>query len=252
MGINDFYRDTLKVPLKHCVQSWGSFDLCTNRVFLSVWADQLRRGRAGEVVRVLNKEPRNNSMGYPERRSHIESITNGADGFGVLCTAANTAADLQRRAIKHFEPSYLLRLGAITKRNGDTFARIEGHIPINEITSSRNASTVAEESGIEGLKTEYRLFKTARSSKLRDAAFEAAKGVCAVCGRDFSHVLGGRGIRALQVHHCKQLSARKAPSVTKVSDLAVVCANCHLLLHLDSGKALTVARLREMLHADRL
>ena len=93
-------------------------------------------------------------------------------------------------------------------------------------------------------------FKTTRSRKLRDAAYKAAIGVCCVCDSEFSNVLGGRGVRVLQVHHCKQLSARKAPSVTKLSDLAVVCANCHLLLHLDSGKALSVSKLRAMLEAD--
>jgi predicted HNH restriction endonuclease len=63
-------------------------------------------------------------------------------------------------------------------------------------------------------------------------------------------VLDGRGVRVLQVHHRKQLSAREAPSITKLGDLAVVCANCHLLLHLDPKNALKVEKLREMLEAD--
>lgn len=108
----------------------------------------------------------------------------------------------------------------------------------------------AEESDIEGLKTEVRVLKTKRSRKLRYTAFEAANGICCVCDRDFSKILNGRGIRVLQVHHRDQLSAREVPSVTKQSDLAVVCANCHLLLHLDSEKALSVNELREMLRAD--
>ena len=54
----------------------------------------------------------------------------------------------------------------------------------------------------------------------------------------------------MQVHHRKQLSSRDTPTVTKVSDLAVVCANCHLLLHLDQEKALGVEELREMLRVD--
>jgi hypothetical protein len=108
----------------------------------------------------------------------------------------------------------------------------------------------AEESDIEGTKTEVLGIISKRSRRLRHLAFEAANGVCGVCGRDFSKVLGGRGVRVLQVHHRDQLSARDVPAVTKVSDLAVVCANCHLLLHLDPGKALTVEELQEMLRAD--
>ena len=108
----------------------------------------------------------------------------------------------------------------------------------------------AEESDIEGIKTEVVQLKSKRSRKLRDSAFEAALGVCCVCRRDYSKVLGGQGVRVLQVHHCEQLAARDAPAVTKITDLAVVCANCHLLLHLDSKKALNVEELRTMLVAD--
>lgn len=108
----------------------------------------------------------------------------------------------------------------------------------------------AEASDIEGMKTEIPQTRLKRSRRLRDLAFQAAKGICCVCELDFSRVLGGQGVRVLQVHHRKQLSFRDKPSITKLSDLAVVCANCHLLLHLDTEKALSVRELREMIHAD--
>jgi predicted HNH restriction endonuclease len=107
----------------------------------------------------------------------------------------------------------------------------------------------AEASDIEGTKTEVVRLTSKRSRRLRDLAFKAAAGICSVCGRDFSKVLGGRGVRVLQVHHPDQVSSRVLPSITKVDDLIVVCANCHLLLHLDSGKSLTVGQLQEMLRA---
>jgi predicted HNH restriction endonuclease len=108
----------------------------------------------------------------------------------------------------------------------------------------------AEESDIEGTKTEALRLTTKRSRKLRDLAFKAANNICSVCDRDYSIVLGGRGVRVLQVHHREQLSARETPAITKLSDLVVVCANCHLLIHLDPKKALTVQRLRNMLRAN--
>lgn len=108
----------------------------------------------------------------------------------------------------------------------------------------------ADESDIEGTKTEVKCIKRGRSRRLRDAALEKANGVCCVCSRNFSNVLDGKGIRVLQVHHRKQLSSRDVPSVTKVKDLAVVCANCHLLLHLDPAQALSVEKLRKKLHRD--
>jgi predicted HNH restriction endonuclease len=112
------------------------------------------------------------------------------------------------------------------------------------------AGCFADEWDIEGTKTEASCLRSKRSRRLRDRAFENARGICSVCRRDYSKVLGGRGVRVVQVHHRRQLSARTAPSVTKVSELAVVRANCHLLLHLDPENALGVEQLREMLQID--
>ncbi len=111
-------------------------------------------------------------------------------------------------------------------------------------------ATYADEGDIEGTKTEVRRLTTKRSRRLRDLAFNAANNICSVCDRDYSKVLEGCGVRVLQVHHRKQLSAREGPSITKVSDLVIVCANCHLLIHLDPKKALSVQRLRKMLRAN--
>lgn len=105
----------------------------------------------------------------------------------------------------------------------------------------------ADLSAIEGTKTETVQVNRKRNRSLRDKAFNAANGTCCVCERDFSRVLGGRGVRVLQVHHRKQLASSDEPTLTKVSDLAVVCANCHLLLHLDPKIAMSVEDLRELL-----
>ncbi|MGD9857404.1 MAG: hypothetical protein AB7U20_20870 [Planctomycetaceae bacterium] len=108
----------------------------------------------------------------------------------------------------------------------------------------------ADESAIEGTRTEIVQFRRERNQSLRNKAFRAANGTCCVCGRDFSKLLGGRGVRVLQVHHCKQLASSDKPTKSTMSDLAVVCANCHLLLHLDSKNALSIEDLRKLLKAD--
>jgi predicted HNH restriction endonuclease len=108
----------------------------------------------------------------------------------------------------------------------------------------------AEEGDIEGLKTEAKRIVTKRSRSVRNSAFNAANNVCAVCDRDYSKVLNGMGVRVLQVHHRKQLSSFDAPAIVTPRDLAVVCANCHLLIHYNPKKALTVEAVRRMLRAD--
>ena len=119
-----------------------------------------------------------------------------------------------------------------------------------ELVDQAATACFADESDIEGTKTEARYLKTARSRRLRESALDKARGICCVCRRDSSKVLGGRGVRVLQVHHRKQLSSREAPSLTRLEDLAVVCANCHLLVHLDPKNALAVEKVQEMLQID--
>ncbi len=76
-----------------------------------------------------------------------------------------------------------------------------------------------------------------REWKLRDAKIKGAlhdgRLRCEVpdCGFDFHEVYGRVGLRYAQVHHLKPLSDRSAPTETKLSDLAVICANCHVMIH---------------------
>ncbi|MFZ5496370.1 MAG: HNH endonuclease [Verrucomicrobiota bacterium] len=51
------------------------------------------------------------------------------------------------------------------------------------------------------------------------------------CGFDFEKRYGAVGRGYAQVHHRKPLSDYSAPSVTKLSDLVIVCANCHAMIH---------------------
>jgi len=116
---------------------------------------------------------------------------------------------------------------------------------------NRNADVrTATDSDIEGLRYELVTMTTKRSRRLRDTAFKNGKGICSVCDRDYSKLLDGRGIRVLQVHHTRMLSRNEAETRTKLKELVVVCANCHLLLHLDPKKPLTVKRLKHMLITD--
>ena len=123
---------------------------------------------------------------------------------------------------------------------------IERQNPGNQHAIARTAT----DSDIEGLRYELVTMTTKRSRRLRDTAFRNAKGICCVCDRDYSKLLDGRGIRVLQVHHTRMLSRNEAETRTTLKDLVVVCANCHLLLHLDPKKTLSVRRLRQMLIAD--
>jgi predicted HNH restriction endonuclease len=78
-----------------------------------------------------------------------------------------------------------------------------------------------------------------REQSLRDAKvaearkFGNGKLKCEVlkCSFDFEAVYGELGRDYAQVHHLKPLADRTKPSQTKLDDLAIVCANCHAMIH---------------------
>ena len=117
-------------------------------------------------------------------------------------------------------------------------------------SKSKQAARYATDSDIEGIRYEIITMTASRSRRLRDKAFQRANGICAVCERDFTKLLSGKGIRVLQVHHKRMLSKTESETQTRLEDLVVVCANCHLLLHLDLKKPLTVPQLKRMLATD--
>ena len=56
---------------------------------------------------------------------------------------------------------------------------------------------------------------------------------CEVCGFDFAGVYGARGSNFCEVHHLKPLADVRLEVETYLHDLAIVCSNCHRMLHRD-------------------
>ena len=73
---------------------------------------------------------------------------------------------------------------------------------------------------------------------------------CQVCGFDFREVYGGLGDGFAECHHCVPLSKLPGHTLTRLADLAIVCANCHRMLH-RSKKWLTIAELGVIIAAQR-
>jgi len=106
--------------------------------------------------------------------------------------------------------------------------------PLNDTVS------LAEELiGLEGEALLRMVKHRRREAKLRDAKIERAltendgRLICeaAGCGFDFFHVYGELGKGYAQVHHNVPLSERDGPETTRLDDLSIVCANCHVMIH---------------------
>ena len=119
-----------------------------------------------------------------------------------------------------------------------------------DIASPAEATAPQSAAAIEGVVRETVALIKGRNRALRDAALKRSGGVCAACEIDFSRVLDGKGYGTLQVHHTRQLSLLTEPTSTSIDDLAVVCANCHALIHADPDSAIPVTTRRMMWKAE--
>lgn len=54
---------------------------------------------------------------------------------------------------------------------------------------------------------------------------------CEACKFDFQQVYGDRGIDFIEGHHKKLVSEMKEGEKTKVEDIAMLCSNCHRMIH---------------------
>jgi hypothetical protein len=97
---------------------------------------------------------------------------------------------------------------------------------------------------LEGMARETSIIHRSRNRKLREEALSRSMGVCETCRTDYSSLLAGKGRYALQVHHRQQLGLQNVPVLTSSDDLAVLCANCHAMIHADPRRAIPVEELR--------
>ena len=100
-----------------------------------------------------------------------------------------------------------------------------------------------------GYKMRTHLVRERNSKVVKEAKhlFKATHGgklFCEVCGFDFSEKYGKLGEGFIEAHHIKELSRTEGEYEIKPSDFAMVCSNCHSMLHRGD---ITIARLKKRL-----
>lgn len=84
------------------------------------------------------------------------------------------------------------------------------------------------------------------AERKRRAKKESGKLLCEACGFDFVAVYGELGEDYIECHHTVPVSDLVPGSETRLSDLALLCANCHRMVH-RSRAVLSVAALRALI-----
>lgn len=101
---------------------------------------------------------------------------------------------------------------------------------------SHSTSTAAEFSANEGrtqLRSHLRRERSPFLAKKKISAFIAQHGSlhCEICGTTGSSYPSTFAPRPFEVHHIAPLAAASTPIRTTLADLAVLCANCHRVVH---------------------
>lgn len=140
MNINQFFTQTLGAQLRNPRWSWGALDPLNNRVYLRVWEDQSFGFDGGERIRIGFERPRRKSNGFSERNFHIELIRSGAEGYGVVCEAADPDTT-EARKIARFDEHHLVRFGEIVTEGDSTYGVVAARIPVTELSRPQTAQS---------------------------------------------------------------------------------------------------------------
>jgi hypothetical protein len=164
---------------------------------------------------------------------------------------------------KKYPPKFLIDVAHrklyVTKLEGlmggsrvNNFLRRRGFLVQNFLGIVDLPSEDIAEQYWEGSKS-YRLHrKIERNSKLVQAAkFQRLRRdgdlCCEVCGFSFGKTYGSLGDKYIEAHHKIPICKLKKRTVTRIEDLALVCSNCHRMLHYGDD-VLGVEELRSMIN----
>ena len=71
---------------------------------------------------------------------------------------------------------------------------------------------------------------------------------CDVCSFDFTDTYGQLGEGFIEAHHTVPVAMLQGPAKTKLSEIALVCSNCHRMLH-RGKRLLSVQELKEIVES---
>ncbi|WP_282026123.1 HNH endonuclease [Limimaricola cinnabarinus] len=105
------------------------------------------------------------------------------------------------------------------------------------------------EARTEGGEKVYLSVRRERDPKLRDDAVALHGLDCMACGFNFGRMYGAFGEGFIEVHHVVPLAEAGKSLTDPVTDLNVLCANCHRMAHRQRGVCLTLDELKAHLRS---
>ena len=125
----------------------------------------------------------------------------------------------------------------------ELWAEVTGYCPKNPDESVYPEDTAG--GSAEGAKKSVYTTKYERDPKIRRAFLKGKHLKCEVCGFDFGKAYGELGAGYIEVHHKKPVS--EGVRMTDLNnDLAMLCSNCHRMIHRGKDHMITVEELRSI------
>ena len=182
--------------------------------------------------------------------AHFEKAAKEIDRNGIPSERASVHYDLVLNG-KKYPPKYMISIAA-KYLNGDewppgNFNAVEAKnyfesqgykvIDRRKEKTEQHIAVEDDESAFPEGKELFRLHRSRErdaslSKKAKEKRLKQTGALrCDVCGFSFFDVYGDLGEGFIEAHHTIPLSELKGDRKTKIAELALVCSNCHRMLH---------------------
>ena len=172
------------------------------------------------------------------------------------------------QTVRHLRPSAIERTRGrwiITERGRVKFAKLADRVGVTNATryiSPEYVEAIVQAAGAltdeypwadaptlaEGSPVLVWSIRYERDPEVRRRALEAHGETCQACGFNFFERYGELGRGFVEVHHLKPISSVGALHVVDpVADMAVLCSNCHRMVHRSGKVPMTVEVLGELI-----
>ena len=183
--------------------------------------------------------------------SIVQRGTTINDGLPSSLEGGGEKPDPQSRLGTPAEPSSSTESDQSQKASMQSYVLEPDKIPI-PITRRRGELVIRPpELGkeyVEGERRERLSQYYERNPHLRVAAIALHGTKCMVCGFDFEAVYGRHGAGYVEVHHLRPVSSLQAKTrVNPQTDMVVLCANCHRMIHRSRDGMLSPDELRSLI-----
>lgn len=182
--------------------------------------------------------------GLFEHRARIDYVKHGEPLFVVIWEKGKSTGFIVKSDSSSSDgtarvPVDARRLQQYDANGGASIAELEAHFSsttINQVSSGISAQETLNDEAEEGsLLLKKHLIRERNSSLVasKKASVLAATGclACEACEFDFTLIYGEIGVNYCEVHHTEPLGRRKGTEKTSLQDLAILCSNCHSIIH---------------------